>query len=476
MDLILSKDTDGLYQDSLSIKNQELQINNEDRLRVSTIDKLISNAIFNKDEKIQKLSNWVIRETARLLGIFPSSIFELYKSIGQGECSGFSVPAINLRMNTYDSARAVIRAAKAENVGAFIFEIARSEMSYTYQTPMEYTSAVLAAAIKEGFKGPLFLQGDHFQVKKKVFEQREQEEVNSLKSLINNAIDAGFYNIDIDSSTIVDLSKPTIDLQQKLNYSVAATLTEYIRKNQPSGITVTVGGEIGEVGLRNSTAEDLRGYMEGYLKKINGKNKIEGISKISVQTGTSHGGVVLPDGSMADVNIDFGVMEMLSKLAREEYGLAGAVQHGASTLPENAFHKFPEVGCAEIHLATGFQNLIYDNKYFPADLRKEIFDYVKKEFSNEWKKDFTEEQFIYKTRKKALGPFKEKLWSIDEDIMTNIGKELETKFVFLFNELKVKNTDRLVNSKIKNVVTSLPKDYVMKREYEKAADFSITDD
>jgi len=179
---------------------------------------------------------------------------------------------------------------------------------------------------------------------------------------------------------------------------------------------------------------------------------------------------------MAKVNIDFNAMETLSKLAREEYGLAGAVQHGASTLPENAFHKFPEVGCAEIHLATGFQNLVYDNKYFPEDLRKEIYDYIKKEFSNEWMKDLTEEQFIYKTRKKALGPFKEKLWSIDEDIISHIRKELETKFVFLFNELKVKNTVSLINSKIKIAETSLPKDYMIKKEYERATDFSITSD
>ena len=55
----------------------------------------------------------------------------------------------------------------------------------------------------------------------------------------------------------------------------------------------------------------------------------------------------------------------LSTVAREKYGLAGAVQHGASTLPDEAFNNFPRTETAEIHLATNFQNMLYD--HLPAD-------------------------------------------------------------------------------------------------------------
>jgi len=46
------------------------------------------------------------------------------------------------------------------------------------------------------------------------------------------------------------------------------------------------------------------------------KGGIVGLSKVSIQTGTHHGGVVLPDGSLAKVSVDFGVLKELA----HEYG------------------------------------------------------------------------------------------------------------------------------------------------------------
>ena len=132
-----------------------------------------------------------------------------------------------------------------------------------------------------------------------------------------------------------------------------------------------------------------------------------GLSKISVQSGTSHGGVVLADGSIADVKLDLDTLERLSKVARDEYGLAGAVQHGASTLPDSAFHNFPKRETAEIHLATNFQNMLFD--HMPAALRDEIYEWLDENAKDERKATDSDEQFFYKTRKKALGPFKQQL-------------------------------------------------------------------
>src|SRR5262249_43300677 len=158
-----------------------------------------------------------------------------------------------------------------------------------------------------------------------------------VKKLIAEEIGAGFFNIDVDTSTLVDLSQPNLDSQQRLNYERAAEITEMIRSLEPAGVTVSVGAEIGEVGMKNSTVEKLRAFMTGFERSLAARgHDLEGISKISVQTGTSHGGVVLPDGSIADVKLDLGALEALSKAARE-YGMAGAVQHGASTLPSTAF-------------------------------------------------------------------------------------------------------------------------------------------
>jgi hypothetical protein len=173
-----------------------------------------------------------------------------------------------------------------------------------------------------------------------------------------------------------------------------------------------------------------------------------GLSKISIQTGTSHGGVVLPDGSLAQVSIDFDVMRRLSHIAREEYGMGGAVQHGASTLPEEAFHKFPEEGCLEIHLATGFQNIIYEHPAFPEDLRDQIYDYLREEHAHRWKDDQTEEQFIYDNRKRAFGTFKRDVWDIPSDVREEIREALQEKFAFLFEQLGALDTRDLIQKHI----------------------------
>src|SRR3989338_492536 len=376
-------------------------------------------------------------------GIYPSSIHDFYSARGRGELSGFTAPAINLRLMTYDLARAIFRVAIRNNSGAFIFEIAKSEMGYTAQPPCEYSAVILAAAIKEEYRGPVFIQADHTQVNLKKFKEAPEEEMDYLKALIEEAVEFGFYNIDIDSSTLVDLTQATVKKQQELNFETCAKLTQFIRRIEPRGITISVGGEIGEVGHKNSTAEELRVFMEGFKERL--RKGLAGISKISVQTGTSHGGVVLADGSIAQAALDFDTLKILSWLARSEYGLSGAVQHGASTLPSEAFHKFAECETAEVHLATEFQNMIYDSRHFPQELKEKIYQWLKVNAASERKIGETDEQFFYKTRKKALGPFKREIIGLADSLRDAIAAEIEVKFEFLFKQLNVINKKELVD-------------------------------
>ncbi|MDD5594764.1 MAG: class II fructose-bisphosphate aldolase [Candidatus Omnitrophica bacterium] len=407
------------------------------------VEKIVMDLIMNDDAAAKKKLAKKIFDLAYKKGIYPSSIHDLYLARGKGEFSGFTVPAINLRSMTYDLARALFRLAKKNNCAAFIFEIAKSEMGYTSQPPLEYSSVILAAAIKEDHQGPVFIQGDHFQVNAKKFQESPDKELEGLQALITEAIGAGFYNIDIDSSTLVDLSKPDVKKQQHLNFEVCAKLTQFIRRIEPRGVTVSVGGEIGEVGHQNSTPEDLRAFMAGYKERL--RKGLTGISKISIQTGTSHGGVVLPDGSIAQVKLDFDTLKNLSEIAKKEFGLAGAVQHGASTLPAEAFHKFPECEAAEVHLATEFQNMIYDSKHFPAELKAKIYAWLKINAANEQKAGETEEQFFYKTRKKALGVFKKEIMGLPKEVRDAISAEIEARFEFLFKQLNAVNNKDLVN-------------------------------
>jgi len=407
------------------------------------IDTLVELAVFGADPQMREEHYRVIREMARSGGIYPASIQGLYEASGQGLYSNVCVPAINIRGITHHVARAVFRAAKENKAGAFIFEIARSEMGYTLQSPGEYASCILAAAISEGFKGPVFIQGDHFQVRRKMYRENPEKETSDIKELIRESVNAGFYNIDIDASTLVDLSKSGLEEQQEKNSQITAEMTQFIREIEPKGVTVSIGGEIGEIGKGNSTTEDLEAYMDGYRRRLD--KGVKGISKISVQTGTSHGGVVLPDGSIARVSIDFNTLRELSEVARKKYGMGGAVQHGASTLPDEAFDMFPQVNAVEVHLATGFQNMIYDSPNFPPELLGTIYKHIDTKYKDEKKSGETEEQFIYKTRKKAFGDFKKELWHLPEASHREIMKELEDRFSLIFRKLNVINTIDLVN-------------------------------
>jgi fructose/tagatose bisphosphate aldolase len=428
--------------------------------RDGLIDRLIATAVFSEGAE-RDVARWVIRVAAPALGAWPASIHTLYMAAGRGEYANRTAPAINVRGLTYDTMRAVYRAARANDCKIMLFELARSEMSYTQQRPAEYASNALAAAIKEGHQGPVFIQGDHYQISAKKWATAPDEELDALRQLNAEAIAAGYLNIDIDASTIVDVSLPTLAEQQQLNAHLTALFTEFIRDHEPAGVTISIGGEIGEVGQRNSTVQDLQAFMTAYRRELDERKRqtgreLAGISKISVQTGTSHGGIVLPDGTIAEVAVDFATLHELSEVARKEYGLGGAVQHGASTLPETAFGRFAEANAIEVHLATAFQNLIFEHAAFPADLKQEMYDYLTANHADERKADQTDAQFFYSARKRAFGPFKRMLWDLAPGTRDRIADDLEANFSLLMQRLGVAGSAELVDRFVPRVDIPAP--------------------
>ncbi len=432
-----------------------LVIDDEAAFRSTAIRDLAWTAAFSTDEATTAAAQWIVWEASQALGAQSASIHELYAARGRGEVSGFTVPAINIRAQTFDMARTGFEAAMSADVGAVIFEIARSEQTYTFQRPIDFSTSLLAGAIAAGWRAPVFMQGDHYQFNAKKYAADPEAMTEEIRRACRLAIDAGYRNIDIDSSTLVDLSKPTVEEEQHENYVRAAELTALIRTLEADGVTISVGGEIGEVGSQNSTVAELHAYLDGYRLQLEGRlSGAIGLSKVSVQTGTSHGGVPLPAGGVAEVKLDFEVLRELGEVARRHYGLAGAVQHGASTLPDELFHRFPAVETAEIHLATGFQNTLYDHPAFPEEIHRKIENWCSENAADERKPDQTDEQFIYTTRKKAIGPFKRELWDLptkDEILATQ-----RRKISFLFTELGVNGTREMIAAYIRPVELHRP--------------------
>ena len=428
---------------SAHLDGERLVIDDEAAFREAGIRDLAWTAAFSTDEATTATAQWLVWEASQALGARSASIQGLYEARARGEVAGFTVPAINLRTQTFDMARTVYDAAAAAAVGAVILELARSEQTYTFQRPIDYATSVLAGAVAAGWQGPVFIQGDHYQFNAKRYAADPEAMTEEIRRACRLAVEAGYRNIDIDSSTLVDLSKPTVGEQQRENHVRAAELTALIRTLETDDVTISVGGEIGEVGTQNSTVEELRAYLDGYRHELEARApRAKGISKVSVQTGTSHGGIPLPDGGVAEVKLDFEVLRELGVVARE-YGLAGAVQHGASTLPDELFHRFPAVETAEIHLATGFQNLLYEHPAFPERLHREILGWCSANAADERKPGQTDEQFLYTTRKKALGPFKRQLW--DLETKDEVLAAQRRKISYLFTELRVNDTRGMVD-------------------------------
>jgi fructose-bisphosphate aldolase, class II len=438
-----TKPTTSLFGGAVTVEAGRVQLHDASVLTSAHMDALVHQAVFGNEGE-RTFARWLVWELGQTVGVRAASIHDLYVARGAGKCSGFTVPAMNIRALAYDTTRAIFRTANALQAGAFILEIARSEIAYTEQRPDEYVSVILAAALREGYRGPVFIQGDHFQVNHKKFAVDPVTEVNAVKALVTEAVAAGFYNIDVDTSTLVDLSKETLAEQQRLNYDVCVEITRFVRAAEPAGVTISIGGEIGEVGTENSTPEELEAFMDGFHATLEAQAPgTAGLSKISVQSGTSHGGIVLADGSIADVALDFDTLETLSKIGRDRYGMAGAVQHGASTLPDAAFSNFPRLETAEIHLATNFQTMMFE--HIPAALRADMYAWLDANAKDERKATDTDEQFYYKARKKAIGPFKKPLWALPADVRGTLGAAYDKKFTFLFEQLGIAGTRAIVD-------------------------------
>jgi fructose/tagatose bisphosphate aldolase len=436
---------------AIQIANGGVTVTNPDLLRTELIDRLVHTAAFG-DSESAAAAHWIIWKAAWEVGVKSASIDDLYQARARGEYDRITVPAVNVRGMAYDTARALVRAAKAKNCGAFIFELARSEMGYTGQDCQEFATVVTAASIREGHVGPIFIQGDHYQANAGRYKADPEKEIDGLRTLIRQAIAAGYGNIDIDTSTLVTLEPEKLVDQQFHNFTRTAELAALVRQLEPEGVTISIGGEIGEVGKYNSTVEELRTYLDGFVEHFGGAR---GLSKVSVQTGTSHGGVVLPDGSIAQVKIDFETLRQLGEVARE-YGLGGAVQHGASTLPSEAFGNFPINGTLEVHLATEFQNISLDGGHFPTDLKEDIRKWCFDNLADERSEKDSDEQFVYKARKKMWGPFKQQVWNLPKDSAQGIGQDLQNKFEFLMDQLAATNTTDLVAKHVKPVQIDKP--------------------
>ncbi len=196
---------------SVRVSKGTVQVVDAEKLRKQDIDVLVRDAVFGA-KPVKDYARWLIWEAGQALDARPASVHDFYISRADNRWQDRTVPAMNIRFTTYDTARAAFRAAQKTNAGAFVFEIARSEMGYTDQEPMEYSAALIAAAIKEGYKRPDLhpgrsLPGEGFGDLQEEIRKRDQRGEGSDRP---GDPGGGFWNIDIDTSTLVTPEPETL--------------------------------------------------------------------------------------------------------------------------------------------------------------------------------------------------------------------------------------------------------------------------
>jgi hypothetical protein len=102
--------------------------------------------------------------------------------------------------------------------------------------------------------------------------------------------------------------------------------------------------------------------------------------------------------------------------------------------------------------------MVYEHGNFPAPLKEEMYTWVRANATEERKPKDTEEQFIYKARKKAIGPFKQRMWSLPDEARRAIGQSLEDQFTFLMTKLKINDTAAVVSRFVKVPEVALSRD------------------
>jgi hypothetical protein len=381
----------------------------------------------NLGKRIQVLKQLV--KIASQKKIYLASALKLYKQRKQSG-RNYVIPAFNLRGLVFELASAIFQAAKEKGLTSFVFEIARSELEYTAQHPVSYAGLVLAAAIETGWQGPIYLQADHVQVNPARYQHSLEKEIHIVRKLIKEFLKAGFCSIDIDCSPVnqEDQKSPQSILSE--NKELSAKLLKFI-KLVGQGKKVAVGVEVGEIGTHNTTPEELDWFLTNVKKKVGGW---QNLTKVAVQTGTKHGGKVNKKGELEKMPVDLTSLTNLNKLALR-FGLYGVVQHGASTLPIQVLGKLPKTGTLEVHLATAWQNLIFDNPRFPAKLKDKIYAWIEQKYASKRQPGMSNEQFFYETRKYAWGQFRKDFLNLLPDFKEVVTEEMKKRAEEIFEAL-----------------------------------------
>ena len=191
-----------------------------------------------------------------------ASIHELYMARGRGEVSGFTVPAVNLRTQVFDMVGAMCRAAQSIDCGTIISSSHAASRSTRSSGPASTSPTCSQVAIAAGWHGPVFVQGDHYQFNAKKYAPDAESTTEGVeKRRATRSPSATGTSTSTRRRWSTCGGRPWTTSSGSTTSARRRSRRSSARPSRPE-TTISIGGEIGEVGKQNSTEEELRAYLE----------------------------------------------------------------------------------------------------------------------------------------------------------------------------------------------------------------------
>ncbi|GAB6067702.1 hypothetical protein JCM13664_10200 [Methylothermus subterraneus] len=345
---------EALLRDCLEVRGNEVRIVDAHRLRKERLDALVYNALSQPEESVRYFLCWLIRQAASGCAVYPASLAGWYTKVGRGQAPQCVIPAVNLQDLTYAMGRAAFRAARETGSGALVFSLNGTS------PPVDYATCLLAAALREGYEGPVFLEADWLRAE-------SVEDLSSLQERAEEALAAGFFNLLFDPRRLFDLTLPDPTSQVQAAYALCAELAGAVRRSEPKGVGSAIGVRFD--GADPDLVPHLRAFVEGFTGEFTRRaGHVPGLSKLELCV---RGAADLPGG------VDF------AEVARREYFLPTGVGLKDASALEEVVETAENLPFAELRLGEWLkERLLAQPQWW--DLPQERQEALVAELAAEW--------------------------------------------------------------------------------------------
>ncbi len=431
---------EGLLRGCLEVRSDGVRIIDAQRLREERIDALVYNAMFQPSERVRYFLAWLIRQAAAGNAIYPASLKGLYAMAARGQTPKFTVPAVSLRAMTYAGGRSAFQAAWETGTGALVFNL--DGAAKPAQSPLDYATCLLAAAIREGYEGPLFLEADFLHAQPVTDEAAHGDELERLKELAEEALNEGFFNLEFDTTRLENLTLPDPTEQEQACYLDCAALASFVRQTEPGGVGSAIGIRFNCHGDLEHRVQRLRAFMTGFETEFTSRaGHVPGISKFNLNIRGEE---------------DLGMAVDFAEVALREYWLPTSVGQEGAALPDDLIEAVVDLPFVEVHLGSRLEERIFDHPAFPAQLRQAMQRWIEA-CASARQAGQSDEDLRLAMRPLAYEQFKRELWDLPGQTQEAIMADLKADLVEIIRRLRVEDSIHLVIDAVTIQQTELPR-------------------